>query len=71
MNSIPFDCLIEILRFVPFQELIRVGGLNKTFNSLIKETEWNQEVTIHNENDIKYLAENYKFFRCQLGVLHH
>jgi len=39
MDTLPSDSLVEILRVLPFQELIRLTRVNKTFEKAVKESE--------------------------------
>ena len=79
MEKLPQEIIIEILEYLPFQELLKLELINKQFKKIIRENEWKKLMVSFNENmiDTKLLEKfitnhnfiNYDFKGCEIIII--
>ena len=76
MEKIPQEIIIEILEYLPLQELLKMEQINKQFRKIIRENKWKNLIVYINKNmdDVKLLKKfitnhnfiNYDFKDCEI-----
>lgn len=67
MDSIPVETLINIFRYLPLKDLVKIVSVCHQWKDIIKSTKWNLLVTPKTIRCLAYLLDHFRFYKYSMA----